>query len=63
MTDPVDDEHVNNINGLVDEVAKLSEDKQEWLNESIRPVKLALVKVIFNSTYRLCTSKYSATDL
>jgi hypothetical protein len=49
----VDGEDDNDIDGLVDEVAKLSDDKQERLSESIRPVKLALVKVRFDSTYHL----------
>jgi hypothetical protein len=49
----VDGEDDDDIDGLVDEVAKLSDDEQERLSESIRPVKLALVKVRFDSTYRL----------
>ena len=52
----VDGEDVDDVDGLVDKVAKLSNDEQERLSESIRPVKLTLVKVKFNSTYRLSTS-------
>jgi hypothetical protein len=49
----IDGEDDDDIDGLVDEVAKLSDDEQERLSESIRPVKLALVKVRFDSTNRL----------
>jgi len=47
----VDGEDDDDIDGLIDEVAKLSDNEQDRL--SIRPVKLTLVKVIFNSTYHL----------
>ena len=47
----VGSEDDNDVDGLIDEVAKLSDNEQDRL--SIRPVKLTLVKVIFNSTYHL----------
>ena len=53
LEDWLNNEDDDNDNGLVDEVAELTRDKREKLKESIWPVKLAQVKVIFNFTYRL----------
>jgi len=47
----VDGEDDDDADNLVDEVAKLSSDEQDKLSESIRPVKLTLVKVKFDSKY------------
>jgi hypothetical protein len=47
----MDGEDSDDDDGLVDEVARMSQDEQKELNESIRPVKLALVKVTFKLTY------------
>jgi len=49
----IDGEDDYDVDGLVDEVTKLLDNEQERLSESIRPVKLTLVKVTFNSTYCL----------
>jgi hypothetical protein len=44
-TKQANDEEADDLEGWVDEVDQLSEEEQEQLSESVRPVRLVLVKV------------------
>lgn len=49
------DEQADNVEGLVDEMALLTEGEHNKLQRSIRPVKLVLVKV----SYEVCCKRHN----